>query len=73
MPGRVIEIDRTIRDIAKPIPPLRIGQVGNERVRLQKVVNIRRRRTFSRYKHALRHAVTSARISHTWMPIILTP
>ena len=41
MPGRIIKIDRTIRDIGVPIPPLRIGQVGNESIRLKKAVDIR--------------------------------
>ena len=42
VPSRVIKVDWTIRDIAIPIPTLRIGRIGNHRIRLQKVVNIRR-------------------------------
>ena len=46
MPGRVTKIDRTIRHIRVPIPPLRIGQVRNHRIRLHKAVDIRRNRQF---------------------------
>ena len=64
MPGRVIKVDWTIRHIGIPIPTLRVGQVGDDRVRLQKVVDIRRTPELHCHKNktrrendALRHAV----------------
>ena len=38
----VIINNRPIIDVAIPIPTLRIGQVGNDAIRLDEVVDIRR-------------------------------
>ena len=42
MSSRITKIDRSIRDIAIPIPALRIGQVWNDAIRLEEAVDIRR-------------------------------
>jgi len=57
VPRRVIKVDWTIRDVAIPVPTLWVGQVRNDAIWRDEAVDIRRTRTLSKCKNALRHAV----------------
>jgi hypothetical protein len=50
MPGGIVEIDRTIGDIAIPIPTLRIGHTWDNGIWLEEEVDIRRTRPLVREK-----------------------
>ena len=54
MPRRITIPNRIIISVSIPIPTLRIGRVGNDRVRLDKAVDIRRTPELHRYKNKIR-------------------
>jgi hypothetical protein len=47
MPGGIVEANRTVVNVREPIPALWTVHAGDQRVRLQKAVDIRRTRQFS--------------------------